>query len=492
MYFECHRGTYTSQTRTKQGNLRCERLLREAELWSVAAGAWPAAELDELWKALLTQQFHDILPGSSIAWAHDDAERVHAEVARRAEALIEAALGPGGDAWAIVNPGPFAAAGVVDVGGALTWVEAPAHSVSSRSASDHPGVQKRTEIVEVGDGWMDNGVVRVEWDEAGRLTSLRLHANGRDALAGDRGNVLVLHHDTPAQYDAWDIDRADTTRPTPLDGEVDVEVRQHGPLRASMIATRRSGESTYRLTTSLDAGAQRVDCSIEVDWQERERRLQLVLPVDVHAPEALCGTQFGSVRRPRHANTSWDDAKFEVCAHRYVHVGEPGFGVAILADGPRGYDVRGDALRMTLLKSANYPDPEADRGSQRVEWSYWLHDGVEPHSAGIEQAAAALAHPLRAIHADATTPLATVVVCDHPAVVIEAVKRAEDGGGDLVVRLWESRGGRARGRLTLAHPVGSACSVDLLEHTLGELAHDANSVEVELRPFEILTVRVSA
>ncbi len=503
MYFECHRGTYTSQVRTKQGNLRCERLLREAELWSVAAGVWPSAEFDELWKLVLTQQFHDILPGSSIAWAHDDAEQVHAEVSSRTESLIEdalARLGAGcGDAWAVVNPGPFAVSGVVDVDGTPTWIDsAPPHSIHplrSREQIGRSGTRFAPEnegSVRVGDSWMDNGVVRVEWDPEGRLTSLRLHSNGRDVLGGDRaGNVLVLHRDTPAQYDAWDIDRADTLRPVPVGGDVTVEVRQDAPLRASMTAIRTTGESTYRLTTTLDAGAARVDCSIDVDWNEREQRLQVLLPVDVHASEALCGTQFGSVRRPRHANTSWDDARFEVCAHRYVHAGEPGFGVAILAAGPHGYDVRGDALRMTLLKASNYPDPDADRGEQHVEWSYWLHDGVEPLSAGIEAQAAAIGHPLRVVRADATTDVAPVVRCDHPAIVIESVKRAEDGTGDLIVRLWESRGGRAMDRLELARPVGRAEAVDLLERPLHELPHDAMSVEVELRPFQILTVRVT-
>lgn len=499
MYFECHRGTYTSQARTKRGNLRCERLLYEAELWSVAAGVWPGEELDELWKLVLTQQFHDILPGSSIAWAHDDAERVHAEVAARAEALADAALSiltapdsrpdgprtapdPGSGAWSIVNPGPFAAAGVVDVGGELRWAAAAARGITTRSAEESPAP------VVVDGASMHNGIVRVEWDAEGHLTMLRLTSADRDALAGDRlGNVLVLHRDTPAQYDAWDIDRADTSRPVPVGGEVSVEVVTAGPLRASMVATRIAGGSTYRLTTTLDAGSARVDCVLEVDWHEREQRLQVVLPVDVHAGDALCGTQFGAVRRPRHANTSWDDAKFEVCAHRYVHAGEPGFGVAMLVAGPHGFDVRGDALRMTLLKSARYPDPDADRGEQRVGWSYWLHDGPDPLSAGIEEAAAVVRHPMRAVAGSADIEVAS---CDAPGVIIEAVKRAEDGSGDLVVRLWESRGARTSGHLRVAGAVAHV--TDLLERPIGSLAVDADGVAVTLRPHQILTVRVAA
>jgi alpha-mannosidase len=239
------------------------------------------------------------------------------------------------------------------------------------------------------------------------------------------------------------------------------------------------------LPTSLDAGAAGVDCVLYVVWREREQRLQVVLPVAVHATDALCGTQFGSVPRPRHANTSWDDAKFEVCAHRYVHAGEPGFGVAVLAAGPHGFDVRGDALRMTLLTSSRYPDPDADQGPQRVAWSYWLHDGPDPHSAGIEAAAGALVHPLRAVHGTAAVEVAP---CDAPGVVVEAVKRAEDGSGDLIVRLWESRGARTSGHLRV---VGSAAqAVDLLEHPVADLAIDDAGVAIALRPHQILTVRV--
>jgi alpha-mannosidase len=501
MYFEYHRGTYTSQARTKQGNLRSERLLYEAELWSVAAGVWPGEELDALWKLVLTQQFHDIIPGSSIAWAHDDAERIHAEVADRAHALIDTALSTlldpqpnprpegarsgrdadaGSGRWVVLNPGAFPAAGVVDAGGDLRWASAPARSITALGESTPPSP------VVVDGASMDNGIVRIEWDAQGGLTMLRLASAARDVLAGDRvGNALVLHRDTPAAYDAWDIDRADTQHPQPVGGDVDVEVVQHGPLRAAMVATRRAGASTYRLTTTLDAGAARVDCVLEVDWREREQRLQVVLPVDVHATEALCGTQFGSVRRPRHANTSWDDAKFEVCAHRYVHAGEPGFGVAILAAGPHGFDVRGDALRMTLLKSSRYPDPDADQGPQRIGWSYWLHDGLDPLSAGIEAAAGALVHPLRA---DPGTGTVEIAPCDAPGVIVEAVKRAEDGSGDLIVRLWESRGARSSGHLRV---VGrSAQAVDLLERPLADLPVDDAGVAITLRPHQILTVRV--
>ena len=351
MYFEYHRGTYTSQVRTKQGNARSERLLAEAELWSVAAGVWPAAELDALWKAVLTQQFHDILPGSSIAWAHDDAEAVHADVARsrrrarrrrprvarRQRPAATPTRPPGPSSTRARSPPPVWSRSA----GSLAWASAPARSIvprqESRYGSGPRGARSVPENVRAGEGWMDNGVVRVEWDEVGHLTALRLLAAGRDVLGEGRlGNELVLHRDTPAQYDAWDIDRADTTRPLPVGGDVHVTVDASQPLRASMTVTRTAGASTYRLTTTLDAGADRVDCTLEVDWHEREQRLQVLLPTDVHATEVSCGTQFGSVRRPRHANTSWDDAKFEVCAHRYVHAGEPGFGVAILVPNARG------------------------------------------------------------------------------------------------------------------------------------------------------------
>lgn len=488
LYLEKHRGTSSTQVRTKQGNRRCEQLLHEVELWSATRGLWPTEPLSSMWREVLTQQFHDILPGSSIAWVHADAEAAHARVADQAEALVQAALRPEGEGDWVLNPAPVPVRGVIDVAGDAVWAEVEAFGAAllQRTAAPPAGVSP----VRVGERSIDNGRVRVAWDDLGRMVSLVHVATGREVLPpGAVAAELHLRRDHPADYDAWEVDELDARLPAEVLVPEEVQVVEAGRLRAVIEARYRTARSSFVVRTSVVAGSTRIDHELDADWHEHERRLQVVLPVDVHAREATCGIQFGHVRRPRHANTSWDAAKFEVCAHRYVHVGEPGFGVAILADGPRGYDVRGDALRLTVLRAPRYPDPGADRGPQRVRWSTWVHDG-DPFVAGLEHESHRLAHPTRVVtgRPAVTEPL---VRCEVPGVLVSAVKRAEDGSGDLVVRLWETRGGRSAGRLLVRGGVTAAVVCDGLEAPTSELAPDADgAVPIALRPFEILTMRV--
>jgi alpha-mannosidase len=314
---------------------------------------------------------------------------------------------------------------------------------------------------------------------------------GRDAVPpGRAANVLVLRQDQPAEYDAWDIDEPDTRGPgTTVDAVDRAEVVAAGPLVAILRVERRWGRSTFTQEVQLRAGATRVDLAVDVDWQETERRLQVVVPVDVLARDADCGVQLGRVARPRHENTSWDAARFEVVAHRYVHAGEHGFGVALMAAGPRGYDVRGDALRMTLLRSPRYPDPTCDRGRHRLE--YAIRPGDDPVAdGGLEAEAHRMGHPVRVVAGRA--PWEPVVRHDLAGAVVEAVKRADDGSGDLVVRLWESSGGRTAGSLHVAGPAPEvAWSCDLLEQPQAELVLAGGAVQLALRPYEVATVRTA-
>ena len=198
------------------------------------------------------------------------------------------------------------------------------------------------------------------------------------------------------------------------------------------------------------------------------------------------------MRRPRHHNTSWDVAKFEVCAHRYVHVGEPGCGIAVLADGPRGYDIRGNALALTLLRSPKFPDPQADMGRQRVEWSLYV-DQCPGDVEGIEIESARIAHPYRIISG---TPVAISagIRLDARGALISVIKPADDGSGDLVVRLWETRGASTSGTLSISRPAATAVLCNALEEPLSPeiISVKDGIVDVELAPFQIQTLRISA
>ena len=295
MYLEFHRGVFTSQSRTKRGNRRNEALLVEAELWWAQAAvlrgaAYPHDELDALWEQILLLQFHDILPGSSIAWVPREAEEAHAVATERLEALIARAL-----------------------------------------------------AVVVGEG------------------------DAELVAEGGRGNLLQVFVDAPAKWDAWELDRSMHLATADL---TDGSVRVDG---GAVVVERAFGASTLTQRLALDdtGGALRIET--DVDWHERHRLLKLAFAFDVHATDAAYETSYGHVRRATHTNTSWDAARYESCAHRYVHVGEPGFGVAVVNDAIYGHDVTRDSVdgrlvttvRQSLLRAPTFPDPDADQGHHR-------------------------------------------------------------------------------------------------------------------------------
>jgi alpha-mannosidase len=485
MYLELHRGTYTSQARTKRGNRRSEHLLREAELWSATAtlrvgNRYPAAELKQLWELVLLQQFHDILPGSSIAWVHSDAERNYAAIAERTEEIIDEAVralvGEGQHLLA-VNAAPHARAGVPALGIGL------------------PVTGGREVEAEDGDGGftLDNGLLQAVITSAGQLASLVDAVTGRDAIApGDRGNRLQLHRDIPNAWDAWDVDEHYRRTVQEIDGVEEIRLESK-PEEAAVVVVRSFGASRIEQRLALAAGSPSLEITNTIDWHERQKLLKLGFELDVHADRSAAEIQFGHVFRPTHTNTSWDFARFEICGHRFLHIGEPGYGVAVTNDSTYGHDVsrrtRTDGgttttVRESLLRAPLYPDPGADKGR------HVLRTTVRP-GAGIAQAVEEGYRtnlPLRHVAGD--HPVAPLVTVNNPAVVVEAVKLAEDGSGDLVVRLYESLGGRARATVTADAEVGSVNATDLLERPLPDgAASEGASIELELRPFQLVTLR---
>ncbi|PNI07097.1 alpha-mannosidase [Arthrobacter sp. AFG7.2] len=489
MYLELHRGTYTSQAKTKKGNRRSEHLLREAELWCTTATvrtggtfAYPAAELKRLWRLVLLQQFHDILPGSSIAWVHQDAERNYQAISDALEAIIgqaaAAALG-GGDRTFLLNAAPHARDGVP----ALAAAEPVAHA---------GGVQ----AVARGAGYiLDNGVIRAVVDAGGLISSLVDHASGREAIApGERGNLLELHRDTPNEWDAWDIDEFYRRNVTRVTQAASLRLIREGS-DAVVIVERLAGDSTVIQRISLAAGSPSLSITTSVDWQEREKLLKLGFALDVRAERSAAETQFGHVFRPTHTNTSWETAKFEICAHRWIHVAEPGYGVAISNSSTYGHDVARTirdsdggtttTVRLSLLRAPKFPDPEADRGLHEMTVSIRPGAGI---AEAVEEGYRTNLAPRLVRGASPVEPLFSVT---NRALVIEAVKLAEDGSGDVIVRLYESLGQRSAGRLSVNFPVHGIGAVDLLERPVDAPGVKAgpDGAELVLRPFQLVTLR---
>jgi len=483
MYLELHRGTYTSQANTKQGNRVSEHLLREAELWSSTAAArglldYPYEQLDSIWQTVLLQQFHDILPGSSIAWVHQQAEENYRRIAGELEALIAAAqraLAGTGDRSLVFNAAPVAAAGVAAL--AAEVVETPALLVPVAAGGGHV---------------LANGVVSARFDESGLLVSFVEDSSGRELVApGEAASLLQIFRDTPNQWDAWDIDVHYRHNRTELRTPSSVEV-----VGSTLTVTHEYNTSRLVQRYCLAEGSNELQIETEIDWHEHEKLLKLAFPLDLRTDLASSEIQFGHVKRPTYVNTSWDYARFETIAHRWVHVGEPGFGVAVANGSTYGHDItrstRDDGgtttlVRESLLRAPRFPDPAADQGLHVLRTTLGVAAGVLDAAGNGYR----LNLPTRTVRGAAAEGVAPLVTVSSSSVFVEAVKLAEDRSGDVIVRLYEAEGGRAQTSVEIGAPVAEAHTTDLLERDLGVAAFGAGeAIALNLRPFEVVTLRV--
>ncbi|MDO5735362.1 MAG: glycoside hydrolase family 38 C-terminal domain-containing protein [Propionibacteriaceae bacterium] len=493
LYLELHRGTFTSVADVKAGNRRNEHLLREAELWCATAAVrelmeYPLESFGQWWRDVCLFQFHDILPGTCIAWVYEEVLAEHARISEELTSLIARAqslLAGDGTRSITFNAAPMTQGG------------APAMGGDERLAGERP-VE-----VDTFDGiLLDNGLLRLRVDEAGLITSLVDLATGRETLPpGTRGNLLQVHPDFPNMWDAWDIDPFAFNTVTDLsDGTAELH---EGDGEASVLVKRQFGGSTAHQKLTLRAGDPRLHVEVDVDWHEQDSLLKLAWPMDVHTDHAAFEIEMGHLVRATHTNTSWDAHRFEVHAHRWVHVGEPDFGIAVANAQTYGWDVTRHArdgggtytvVRASLLKGARYPDPRTDEG--RHTFSFTIRPGATIEDAVADGYAANI--PLRTLTGSPVAPLITV----DGDVMVEAVKLAEDSSGDVIVRLYEPYGRRATASLG-ADFATSAVETDLLEDALtdGNPRQQVRAtaitepladghVGVALRPFQVATIRL--
>ena len=347
------------------------------------------------------------------------------------------------------------------------------------------------------------------------MTRLFDRRNQREVIpAGAYANAFVTYEDKPLAFDAWDIDIFHQDKPQGVTDLVDAAVVEAGPERGVIRFVWRVAQSTISQRVVFLARDPRIDFVTEVDWQHRQTLLTVQFPVLVRSTRATFAIQFGNVERPTHANTSWDWARFETCAHQWADLSEAGYGVTLLNDSKYGHQVRGNVMRLTLLKSAIMPDPEADRGHHAFTYALLPHAG-SLHEAGAVSQGARLNLPVQVVAVRAANgapggagrrdaddgPNGSFVRCDAPHVVVETVKSAEPDGvgsearsdgslarGTVTVRAYDVEGRRGRARLTFARPVVRAWSANLLERVATPLACEGASVTVEIAPFAVVTV----
>ncbi len=344
------------------------------------------------------------------------------------------------------------------------------------------------------DRTLENECLRVELDDTGSLSSVFDKVAGREVLApGRRGNLFQLFPDYPNFYDAWDIDRFAFDKSVDLDGVESIQAVEVGPLRAGIRVIRRFGHSSISQVIRLDAGSHSIDFDTEVEWHETNRLLKVAFPVDVRSLRATYEIQYGHVERPTHDNTSWDVARFEVCAHKWADLSEPGYGVALLNDCKYGHDISGNVIRLSLLRATTWPDPEADRGHHQFRYRLLPHAG-DLRKSGVIDAGYDLNVPVRMIdttpHAGTLPASGSFLSVDADHVVVEAVKQSDRGSGALVIRLYEAWGQRGPVTVQLPWKPARVVRADLLEGELADLPFEDRAVTLGISPFEIVTLVV--
>ena len=480
LYLELHRGTLTSQHATKALHRWAEHALVEAELWaatdSVRTGAaYPKAELDRLWESVLLHEFHDILPGTSIAWVHREAVEVLSGVLSDARDIADAArrsLAGEGDRALRFTPSSVGAGRALGA----SWVE----------ESSEPPVS----LSEESGGWrLENELVSVLVSAEGLIVSAVDKGTGREAVAeGRAANLFQLHQDFPNMWDAWDIDRYYRNSVTDLTGVASITASLVDGV-ATVTVVREFSESTITQAIALAPGSRTVTLRNDIDWNETEKLLKLAFPLDVQAAHTEAETQFGYQARPTHTNTSWEAAKFETSMHRFVLVREADFGVALVNDSIYGYDtsrdVDGDTVtttvRLSLLRAPRFPDPETDHGHHAIEVGFVIGADAEIATA---EGIAFNALPSLVRGAREVEPLVAV---EGRGIVVSGVKLADDGSGDVIVRLYEALGRRTTGTLTAGFEHREIREVSLIEDALDDARIGG---ELTLRPFEVRTLRI--
>lgn len=494
LYFQAHRGTYTSQSRTKRGNRRSEFALREAELWGTAARVlqgfvFTPATLANDWRKVLLNQFHDILPGSSIHRVYEEAEASFAEVITTAQKTAQAAgsaFVTGSDGYTIFNSLGWPRRAQVSLPQGSVDVEVPACGWTTVPAVPPAFTGQPAVLTPAAAGGftLENQYLRAEMNARGEITSWFDKAARREFLSGP-ANRLLLYKDVPDNWDAWDLDSMAEDSPVAIDEPVQLEIGSNGPLAVSVKLTRQLQHSSLQQEIVLRHDSHRIDFITTVDWQESHRLLKVAFPTNIHAHEAIHEVQFGHLRRPNHRSRPYDADRFEVCNHKWSALAEEARGAAVLNDCKYGLSVKGNTINLTLLKSALAPDMTADKGQQMFTYSLYTWNGSLAES-GVVRESYDLNCPVMVLPGSAGE--GSLFSVDAGSIVIETVKPAEDGSTDVVVRLYESKRTAARCTLTTAIPVVSAHQADMMEQPTAALPCSNGKIDLEFRPFEIKTV----
>ncbi|KAK6337991.1 Glycoside hydrolase, 38 vacuolar alpha mannosidase [Orbilia brochopaga] len=529
LYFELHRGTYTTQSKTKWHVRKGEFLLHDIEYLATHASLanknykYPKKDIDDLWENMCLSHFHDCLPGSSIEMVYQDADRMFDAFFKKGNQLIKDALealgvksvGGAGLQPLSINTHGWKRSEVAKVGEKLTFVQHEGFGAGQVVQGGEPKVS----VKEVGGGVfeMKNSRFNVKVD-GGLITSLYDTKVGRELIPpGKKANQYVIMDDKPLFWQAWDVEVYHLNTRKPLQpGKV--SILENGPHRASiLIETQISDKSWIKSTLSIDAddaslttadALSLITVECDVEWHETMKFLKVEFPVDIKNTEASYECQYGIVRRPTHYNTSWDMAKFEVCCHKWADLSEHTYGVAILNDCKYGFAVAGNIMRLSLIRAPKAPDAHADMGHHKIRYAIAPHEGPLDHR--VVRAGYDLNNPVRVQYAPpgAAVAIDGVWLTGAKNIILDHVKRGEDDeefgdlaivkrkGNSVVIRLFDALGGKSRAVINSKWAVKKVTKCNVLEDDLEDInvvkSADGSTwqAEVTVRAFEVATYRL--
>ncbi len=521
LYLELHRGTLTTQGLMKRYNRQLELRLRETELLSAMSGTWDKNTLDEIWKNTLLNQFHDILPGSSITWVYKDAHEMSKKNLELLSGMQEKSLaklfGESDNAKAathvLVNPLSWDRQEIVDLpapgAGDYVALDSKGNTLDTHRSGKSITVSARvpsmgytTVTLEKAppakirgattctENTLQNSLVRIKLAKDGTISSIYDKTAKREAISG-AANQLLLWEDLPYSWDAWDVSHY-YRETTPVQATlVSRKVIEDTPLRSTIEQRLELGTSTIVQNITLTKDSKLVTVSNVVDWKEDRKLLKVHADTTLLTRSATYEIQYGQIERPTHSNTSWDEARFEVAAQRYADLSESGFGLALINDCKYGYSAYGSSLELSLLRSPKSPDPVADMATHEFIYGYLVHAEPLADSRVLETA-----HELNApiiaqgVTAAPKVPEISWFSIDCKNVNIETVKRAEDGKG-TVIRMYETMGSSVEAALSAASGWKTVQETDLLEQPTGRPGGAGNSHKMKFGPYEIKTLRLN-
>jgi len=495
LYLEFHRGTYTSMAKNKRGNRKSEFLLQKGEALSYTdlflGGSYDQTGINQAWRKVLHDQFHDILPGSSILEVYEGTDKDYAAIGTYCNDLIQrklSAIAPrlntqGGTL--VYNALGFPRNGTVSINGQTCELTEPIPAFGWRVVSPfQPDC-----AVTLNGLTAENPYYILQLDETGRIVSLFDKTAGREVFSAP-GNEFQAFEDFPYRYDNWEISDYYKSKQYVLDAPASIKAVHDGS-RAGFRIEKVYMDSIIVQHIWLYSRSRRVDFDTDIQWHQQHQILKIAFPLDVHTDSAAYEIQFGHVKRPTHRNTSWDAARFEVCAHKWVDLSENGYGVALLNDCKYGYSTEGSVLNLTALKAGTDPNPQADQGEHRFSYSLLPHTG-SLQDAGVIREAYSFNQPLEALQAPAASgslpETFTLVSCDKENVILETIKKAENSD-DMILRLYETFNSRCTAAITVAPGFTRACLCDLMENELEQLPFDGRSLTLPVKNFELITIK---